>query len=161
MTLPLHPINVAVLDDYQGVATSIVDWSKVGDRANITVVQDHLARLLLDEAALLDALNNRRIAGAAIDVFDVEPLPEDHPYRRAEHLLATPHVGYVTRGLYERFYRDSVANISAWLDQVSADPYRIGGDLFVCERMASYPFTCAEVVAASSMSLAASFGNDM
>jgi phosphoglycerate dehydrogenase-like enzyme len=76
---------------------------------------------LVDEAALLDALNTRRIAGAAIDVFDVEPLPEDHPYRRAEHLLATPHVGYVTRGLYERFYRDSVANISAWFDQRGAE----------------------------------------
>jgi phosphoglycerate dehydrogenase-like enzyme len=72
---------------------------------------------LVVEAALLDALSNHRIAGAAIDVFDIEPLPEDHPYRRVENLLATPHIGYGTRGLYERFYRDSVANISAWLDQ--------------------------------------------
>jgi phosphoglycerate dehydrogenase-like enzyme len=72
---------------------------------------------LVVEAALLDALSNHRISGAAIDVFDIEPLPEDHPYRRAENLLATPHIGYVTRGLYERFYHDSVANISAWLDQ--------------------------------------------
>jgi phosphoglycerate dehydrogenase-like enzyme len=72
---------------------------------------------LVVEAALLDALGHRRISGAAIDVYDVEPLPEDHPYRRAENLLATPHIGYGTRGLYERFYRDSVANISAWLDQ--------------------------------------------
>jgi phosphoglycerate dehydrogenase-like enzyme len=71
---------------------------------------------LVVEAALLDALSNRRIAGAAIDVFDIEPAPSEHPYRRVEHLLATPHVGYGTRGLYERFYRDSVANISAWLD---------------------------------------------
>ena len=69
------------------------------------------------EAALLDALREHRIAGAAIDVFDVEPLPAEHPYRRADNLLATPHIGYVTRNLYERFYRDSVANISAWLDQ--------------------------------------------
>ncbi|HLZ82433.1 MAG TPA: D-2-hydroxyacid dehydrogenase family protein [Caulobacteraceae bacterium] len=71
---------------------------------------------LVVEAALLDALASRRIAGAAIDVFDVEPLPEDHPYRRAENLLATPHIGYVTRSLYERFYQDTVANIAAWLD---------------------------------------------
>jgi phosphoglycerate dehydrogenase-like enzyme len=71
---------------------------------------------LVVEAALLDALANQRIAGAAIDVYDVEPLPEDHPYRRAEGLVATPHIGYVSRGLYERFYRDSVTNISAWLD---------------------------------------------
>ncbi|MDB5580251.1 MAG: lactate dehydrogenase-like oxidoreductase [Bradyrhizobium sp.] len=72
---------------------------------------------LVIEAALLDALGEHRIAGAAIDVFDVEPLAGDHPYRRADNLLATPHIGYVTRGLYERFYRDSAANISAWLDQ--------------------------------------------
>jgi D-isomer specific 2-hydroxyacid dehydrogenase, NAD binding domain len=45
---------------------------------------------LVVEAALLDALGSRRISGAAIDVFDIEPLPQDHPYRRAENLLATP-----------------------------------------------------------------------
>lgn len=72
---------------------------------------------LVVEAALLDALADRRIAGAAIDVFDIEPLPADHPYRRAGNLLATPHIGYVTRGLYERFYQDTVANIATWLDQ--------------------------------------------
>jgi phosphoglycerate dehydrogenase-like enzyme len=72
---------------------------------------------LVVEAALLDALASRRIAGAAIDVYDVEPLPEDHPYRRANNLLATPHIGYVSRGLYERFYRDTVTNISTWLDE--------------------------------------------
>jgi len=69
------------------------------------------------EAALLEALANHRIAGAAIDVYDTEPLPEDHPYRQAENLLATPHIGYVSRGLYQRFYQDSVNNISAWLDE--------------------------------------------
>ncbi len=72
---------------------------------------------LVVEAALLDALASHRISGAAIDVYDVEPLPEDHPYRRANNLLATPHIGYVSRGLYERFYRDTVTNISAWLDE--------------------------------------------
>jgi phosphoglycerate dehydrogenase-like enzyme len=68
------------------------------------------------EAALLDALADHRIAGAAIDVYDLEPLPQDHPYRRAKNLLATPHIGYVTRGLYDRFYQDAVTSISAWLD---------------------------------------------
>jgi phosphoglycerate dehydrogenase-like enzyme len=72
---------------------------------------------LVDETALLDALASHRIAGAAIDVYDLEPLPNDHPYRRADNLLATPHIGFVSRGLYGRFYRDSVANISAWLDK--------------------------------------------
>jgi phosphoglycerate dehydrogenase-like enzyme len=75
---------------------------------------------LVVEAALLDALANHRIAAAAIDVYDIEPLPEDHPYRRAENLLGTPHIGYVSRGLYERFYRDSVTNISNWLDERKA-----------------------------------------
>jgi phosphoglycerate dehydrogenase-like enzyme len=68
------------------------------------------------EAALIAALKAGQIAGAAIDVYDVEPLPLDHPYRNMHNLLATPHIGYVSRGLYERFYRDTVANIIAWLD---------------------------------------------
>ena len=72
---------------------------------------------LVVETALLDALTNHRISGAAIDVYDVEPLPKDHPYRAANNLLATPHIGYGTRGLYKRFYQDSVNNIAAWLDQ--------------------------------------------
>jgi len=68
------------------------------------------------EAALIDALAAGRIAGAAIDVYDIEPLPPDHPYRSIDKLLATPHIGYVSRGLYEVFYRDTVASIAAWLD---------------------------------------------
>ena len=46
-----------------------------------------------------------------------EPLRGNHPYRRADNLHATQHIGYVSRGLYERFYQDSVNNISAWLDE--------------------------------------------
>ena len=68
------------------------------------------------EAALIAALQAGQIAGAAIDVYDVEPLPLDHPYRKIDNLLATPHIGYVSRSLYERFYRDTVSNILAWLD---------------------------------------------
>jgi phosphoglycerate dehydrogenase-like enzyme len=68
------------------------------------------------ERALIDALTRRQIAGAAVDVFDTEPLPPDHPYRSIEQVLATPHIGYVSRGLYERFYRDTVANILTWMD---------------------------------------------
>ena len=68
------------------------------------------------EAALIAALKAGQIAGAAIDVYDVEPLPLDHPYRKIDNLLATPHIGYVSRSLYERFYRDTVSNILAWLD---------------------------------------------
>ena len=69
------------------------------------------------EADLVAALEGGKIAGAAIDVFDQEPLPPDHPFRSLPNLLATPHIGYVTRGLYERFYRDTVQNIVHWLDR--------------------------------------------
>jgi phosphoglycerate dehydrogenase-like enzyme len=68
------------------------------------------------EADLIQALESGQIAGAAIDVYDTEPLPPNHPYRRVPRLLATPHIGYVSRALYERFYRDTVSNIAAWLD---------------------------------------------
>jgi phosphoglycerate dehydrogenase-like enzyme len=74
------------------------------------------------EAALIAALRAGQIAGAAIDVFDVEPLPADHPYRNLAGLLVTPHIGYVARGLYARFYRDTVANIIAWLGAKKSAP---------------------------------------
>jgi len=68
------------------------------------------------EADLVAALKDKTIAGAAIDVFDQEPLPLDHPFRALPNLLATPHIGYVSRGLYARFYQDTVVNICRWLD---------------------------------------------
>jgi phosphoglycerate dehydrogenase-like enzyme len=68
------------------------------------------------EADLVAALRERKIAGAAIDVFDEEPLPPDHPFRKLPNLLATPHIGFVSRGLYERFYQDTVNNILHWLE---------------------------------------------
>jgi phosphoglycerate dehydrogenase-like enzyme len=72
------------------------------------------------EADIIAALKAHKIAGAAIDVFDQEPLPLDHPFRALPNLLATPHIGYVSRGLYTRFYRDTVENIRHWLDGQAA-----------------------------------------
>ncbi|MFJ3306854.1 D-2-hydroxyacid dehydrogenase family protein [Streptomyces sp. NPDC086549] len=69
---------------------------------------------VIDEAALLDALNEERIAGAALDVFDREPLPADHPLRSLPNAVVTPHIGYVSRDLYEVFYQDAVEDITAW-----------------------------------------------
>lgn len=72
---------------------------------------------IVDEAALVDALISGRIAGAAVDVYDTEPLPADHPFRDLPNVLATPHIGYVTEEMYRTFYGDSVRNIVDWLDR--------------------------------------------
>jgi phosphoglycerate dehydrogenase-like enzyme len=72
---------------------------------------------IVDERALIEVLRDRRIAGSALDVFDVEPLPPDHPFRSLDNVLATPHIGYVARDLYRTFYGDTVKNIERWLVQ--------------------------------------------
>jgi phosphoglycerate dehydrogenase-like enzyme len=65
----------------------------------------------------VDALLRRRIAGVAVDVFDVEPLAGNHPFRTLDKPLAMPHLGYVTEDLYRIFCGDTVRNIVNWLDQ--------------------------------------------
>ncbi len=67
------------------------------------------------EEDLLEALRSGQIAGAALDVYDIEPLPQEHPYRSARNLLATPHIGYVTEEMYKVFYGDTVRNLENWL----------------------------------------------
>ncbi|SFG89508.1 D-2-hydroxyacid dehydrogenase family protein [Streptomyces mirabilis] len=79
---------------------------------------------IVDQDALLTALHEGRIAGAGIDVFDVEPLPGNHPMRTAPRLLATPHLGYVSRANYARYYGQAVEDIQAYLD---GDPVRVLG----------------------------------
>jgi phosphoglycerate dehydrogenase-like enzyme len=71
---------------------------------------------IVDEAALVDALQKRRIAGAGLDVFDEEPLPPDHPFLKMDNTLITPHLGYVTLETYDRFYGEAVEDILAWLN---------------------------------------------
>lgn len=70
---------------------------------------------IIDQDALLTALHEGRIAGAAVDVHDTEPLPTDHPLRTTPRLLATPHLGYVSRANYARYYGQAVENIQAYL----------------------------------------------
>jgi phosphoglycerate dehydrogenase-like enzyme len=102
---------------------------KLSDRTRGLVGADELALMkptswlvntsrgpIVDEAALIEALANRTIGGAALDVFDTEPLPGDHPLRRLPNAMVTPHVGYVAENLYRTFFEDVAASINAWLD---------------------------------------------
>jgi phosphoglycerate dehydrogenase-like enzyme len=77
---------------------------------------------LVEEAALIEALSARRIAGAGLDVFAVEPLPAGHPFRTLGNVVVTPHLGYVTRQNYARFHADMVEDIRAFLD---GNPVRV------------------------------------
>lgn len=71
---------------------------------------------LIDEAALLEAVKSDRVI-AALDVYDKEPLPADHPLRSAPNTVLTPHLGYCTTDVFEEFYRDSIENVIAFLDE--------------------------------------------
>ena len=71
---------------------------------------------IVDEKALLAALSAKSIAGAGLDVYDVEPLPLNHPIRKMDNVVTTPHLGYVSEQNYRKFYGDVVEDIRAWLD---------------------------------------------
>ena len=77
---------------------------------------------IVDEGALLKALYEDTIGGAALDVYDIEPLPADHPLRSAPNTLLTPHLGYVTHGNYDVFYREACEDVDAWL---RGEPLRV------------------------------------
>jgi phosphoglycerate dehydrogenase-like enzyme len=77
---------------------------------------------IVDETALIDALHARQIAGAGLDVYDVEPLPMTHPLRSAPHTVLTPHIGFVTRETYRQWYSGAVEDIAAFL---SGKPIRV------------------------------------
>ena len=71
---------------------------------------------IVDEAALVALLSERRIAGAGLDVYDVEPMPANHPLLGLDNVVLTPHLGYVTQETYRIFFRQVVENIAAYLD---------------------------------------------
>src|SRR5215475_1931292 len=77
---------------------------------------------IVDEAALVQALQARTIAGAGLDVFDQEPLPPGHPLTLLDNTLLVPHIGYVTREQYQVRYRDTVENVAAYL---RGEPLRV------------------------------------
>ncbi len=70
---------------------------------------------IVDEQALLETLKARKIAGAAVDVFSVEPLPTDNPFRQLDNIVLTPHLGYVTEEGFRSHYTQMVEGIAAWL----------------------------------------------
>jgi phosphoglycerate dehydrogenase-like enzyme len=77
---------------------------------------------IVDEDALVSALQERRIGGAALDVFDIEPLPQGHVLRKLDNALVTPHIGYVTEGNYKAFYEEAVEDIAAF---AAGNPVRV------------------------------------
>ncbi|MDO3640026.1 D-2-hydroxyacid dehydrogenase family protein [Mycolicibacterium arseniciresistens] len=116
-------------DELFGLADVLTIHLVLGDRTRGLVGADDFAAMkptarlvntsrgpIVDEAALVEALRNHTIAGAALDVFDTEPLPADHPLRVLPNVLATPHVGYVAENQYRTFYGEAAAAIGQWLD---------------------------------------------
>ena len=79
---------------------------------------------IVDEDALLDILKQKKIAGAGLDTYSVEPLPVDHPFRKLDNVILTPHLGYVTEEGYRKYYADMVEDILTWVD---GKPVRVIG----------------------------------
>ena len=77
---------------------------------------------IIDQGALAQALENGFIAGAALDVFEPEPLPSDHPVRRLPNTILTPHIGFVTEESYREFFAGIVEAILAWRQAQGARP---------------------------------------
>lgn len=117
----------ATLPDLLAAADVVTVHLVLGDRTRGLIGRAELDRMrpdallvntsrapIVDTTALLEALEERRIGGAALDVFDEEPLPAAHPLRRAPGALLTPHLGYVTASVYRRFYAEVVEDILAF-----------------------------------------------
>ena len=77
---------------------------------------------IVEEGALLDVLHRKSIAGAGLDVFNTEPLPPGHPFLNMDNVVLTPHIGYVVLEIYQRWYRQALENIVAFL---SGKPIRV------------------------------------
>jgi D-3-phosphoglycerate dehydrogenase len=99
----------------------------LSERSRGLVSRDDLARMkptaylvntsrgpIVDEQALLETLREKRIAGAGVDVFSVEPLPLDHPFRKLDNMVITPHLGYVSTDSLRAHYGQMVEAIDAW-----------------------------------------------
>ncbi|HSK06826.1 MAG TPA: D-2-hydroxyacid dehydrogenase family protein [Acidimicrobiia bacterium] len=120
-------VSQVSMDELLSRADFVTIHLRLSDRTVGLIGRDELASMkpgsylvntsrgpIVDETALLDAVRSGLIAGAALDVFDHEPLSPDHPLRTEPRILATPHIGYVTRESYQVFYRGVVESIEAW-----------------------------------------------
>jgi phosphoglycerate dehydrogenase-like enzyme len=117
------------LDDLFRQSDVVTLHLRLSERTNHIVTARHISLMkptacfvntargqLVDEQALFDALSAGRIRGAALDVFQTEPLPVNHPLRSLENVILTPHMGYVTEDSYDQFFSQAVENIEAYLD---------------------------------------------
>jgi phosphoglycerate dehydrogenase-like enzyme len=120
-------VGYATKEELFSTADIITVHVVLGPRSRGLVGTEDLARMkptsylvntargpIVDEMALLKTLQERKIAGAAIDVFSVEPLPVDHPFRKLDNIVLTPHLGYVTEESFRNHYRQMVDGIDAW-----------------------------------------------
>jgi phosphoglycerate dehydrogenase-like enzyme len=120
-------VGFATKEELFSTADIITVHVVLGPRSRGLVGTEDLARMkptsylvntargpIVDEMALLKTLQERKIAGAAIDVFSVEPLPVDHPFRKLDNIVLTPHLGYVTEESFRNHYRQMVEGIDAW-----------------------------------------------
>lgn len=100
-------------------STGLVGAVELGTMKPTSILVNTSRGPIVDEAALVEALRSRSIAGAGLDVFDTEPLAAGHPLRTLDNVVATPHIGYVADRPYRIFYREVVAAIEAWLAEQS------------------------------------------
>jgi phosphoglycerate dehydrogenase-like enzyme len=120
-------VNYATKEELFSTADIVTIHVVLSQRSRGLVGREDLARMkptsylvntargpIVDEAALLETLSERKIAGAAVDVFSVEPLPTDHPFRKLDNIVLTPHLGYVTEEGLRSHYNQMVEGIDAW-----------------------------------------------
>jgi D-3-phosphoglycerate dehydrogenase len=121
-------VNYATKEELFAKADIVTIHVILSKRTRGLIGRDDLARMkptsylintargpIVDEDALLDALQRHAIAGAGLDTFSQEPLPVDHPLRKLDNVVLTPHLGYVTEENYREYYGGMVEDIKAWL----------------------------------------------